>query len=315
MRLNRQGIKMKRLFLFIATMAATLSLSINSQAKDDTVGDGAGLAEMRFAFAYNNLERFLHFCLVSNNCRLNARERVLAGMIGQALPAERQNTKQLQFKTQKEEDFNIGGRLVVAKTGSTVGSPIIINKDMIYSKDVDDQTQAMSEAEAVAVLVHEMGHHHGEKDEDMLDSLGVKVQALSQTRMQRAEKGYLLSNLVVSAFNFGTWDSFALLNVSDGEKVADLSRFVAGAVRCGYGSRLTGTNIANLHWFPGAKQVPGRPNFWILQMRAQAVGFCMAGNQPARPFPRARLIINLVFERRGDRVLYVSDSAYSDREW
>ena len=144
------------------------------------VGNGAGLAEVNFAFAYTNMGRYLDACLASSSCQVTEQEKVTLSYIKAALPLEqaRNAGHPLVFKSEQQESgfFVIDGLLRVAKTGDEVGSSIYVNLDLIYTNETNPP-QPAGVLTATAILIHELGHHQGIKNHQQLDLLGAKVHA------------------------------------------------------------------------------------------------------------------------------------------
>ncbi|MDZ4661695.1 MAG: hypothetical protein SGJ18_08750 [Pseudomonadota bacterium] len=284
-----------------------LLISTPAWSGGDVVNNGAGLAETRFIIVYTNLEAHIELCVLSKTCRLTAIESELLKKIYHSIETERKTKDQLQFRSQKDEDFEIDGQMKVAKTGSHIGDIIYINLNMIYEKNAEGAEQPLSDSETLAILVHEMGHHHGVKDEILLDSLAAKVQASSQGRSQRVELGYLAANVALSALNFGNWERHSQLWASDGKQLIDLNSFVKAAIQCRPGTSLRGSNISNLHW----KLEPLHKDRRVMtfQSRAWLVGFCRGPRGWDRPFVRNVFLTDLTFKITPAGLEYIPGSA------
>lgn len=153
----------------------------------DEVNNGGGLAEKNIQFAYLNMGFYINLCLNTANCKTTSAEQTLLNKIRNGLPAEYQNTRQLQLKSEiaNPGTFIIDQELKLAVTGGKIGSAIYVNTDLIYTKDNRQQLIAMSIAEAVTMLIHEFGHHHDNADHNYLDRLGIKVSmAIHQNILQ-----------------------------------------------------------------------------------------------------------------------------------
>jgi hypothetical protein len=154
------------------------NLTINpAMAGGDLVNNGGGLAERNVLFAYNNLEFSLRLCLDGPSCRLSQMENRILLDIYTHLAAERENAKQIVFLSEKKfpGTFLIDGEMKAAVTGSLVGSVIKINTDLLYFIKKNHMTEGLSVHEAIAMLIHELGHHHGNFSHTELDLLGLKV--------------------------------------------------------------------------------------------------------------------------------------------
>lgn len=172
---------MKRI-KFVVLLLLGIGCGFSAFAGGDLVNNGGGIAEKNFIFAYQRLGHYLNLCLNSELCKLDKSQRSILQKINQGLPAEQKFSNQLQFLSEKSVPgtFMLGGEMKVAKTGSKVGSPIIINIDLIYTKNEMGYFIPVSVSEAVSILVHELGHHYGDYSHTDLDLLGVRVAMMLQ---------------------------------------------------------------------------------------------------------------------------------------
>ena len=86
--------------------------------------------------------------------------------------------------------FNLGadGQHRLAKTGDKPGSPIYINSDLIEVYDEAGRPK-FGLAEAMGIIAHELGHHHGRKDspERELDRFGAQLANHVRQNSEEAE--------------------------------------------------------------------------------------------------------------------------------
>lgn len=170
---------------FVILLHAALATAQIRLGGDD-VGNGGGLAEKNFVMAAQNLEAYSQLCLSLPACRLDESERAVLWAIVQSMPVQRMNKTQLQFLSERARPgfFILQGQPKVAKTGSRIGDPIYINVDLIYMQNGFGGIEAISIPEALAVLIHEYGHHVSQKSHAELDLLGVKVSLFLKNRIQ-----------------------------------------------------------------------------------------------------------------------------------
>ena len=155
-----------------------LLMSFNLLAKGgDLVNNGGGIAERNVLFAYTNLEFSIGLCLDLESCHLSNREHSILKDIYSHLDEEKKNQNQIVFISELKYPgtFIIDGEMKAAATGSTIGSVIRVNTDLLYSIKEHEQIEALSVHEATAMLVHELGHHYGSFTHTELDLLGIKV--------------------------------------------------------------------------------------------------------------------------------------------
>jgi len=238
---------MKRSLIFTLFIGSITSITL-SFAGGDVAGNGGGIAEQNLAFAYTNLDRFLDICLHSNICELNKEETALTENIRAALKSEKTHEHQLIFDSEKKHPgtFLIDGLIRLAKTGDAIGSPIFINTDLLYIKDDSGEVKALDLPTAAAILTHELGHHQGTREHQLLDLLGSKVRRMLKQHTQTINIGKLEASLVQYELN-----DLDQLIVSDGDVMTDLSEKVHAIAKCPFkDSNLVALQLWNLHWNP-----------------------------------------------------------------
>ena len=247
---------MKNILLFTLLALLTFSGAAHARVGGSDAGNGGGIAEKRLTFAYLNLERYLEFCLRGSMCRLSLDEINLLALIRTTLEDERRNPKQLQFVSGREtsDRFEIDGKVRIARTGDAVGSPILINTDLLYWTTTAGR-QALDMATAVSVLVHELGHHHSEKSHEKLDILGSKVQAIVKKQVLESVIWDGNISLQVVQFNLVRNDADKIklhdidqVLIESRDQFANLTHLVLEAVRCPNPAQsIKGLRIYNLH--------------------------------------------------------------------
>lgn len=198
------------------------------------VNNGGGLAEKNILYAYEKLDTYIQLCLKSNTCKLTAEQGSLLLQIARALPQERQS-KQIFFGSEKKTpgSFMIDGNVRVARTGDAIGSPIYINSDLLYTKGDGDSYDPVSIPEAVAILIHEMGHHHGFHGHDELDLLGVRVSLLLQQKFISTPLiPWSPNEISASVLNTNLMNGFPQVLLTVGDEVLDVSSIYAREVHC-----------------------------------------------------------------------------------
>jgi len=199
------------------------------------VNNGGGLAEKNILYAYEKLETYIDICLSSNSCKLTEEQTYLLKKISQALPEERR-TMQISFGSEKQVpgSFMIQGNVRVARTGHTIGSPIYINSDLLYTRGEGGIYEPVTIPEAVAILIHEMGHHHGAYSHEMLDLLGVRVSLLLQQKIISTPLiPWAPNEISASVLNASVLEGFPQVLLTVGDEVLDVSSMYAREVRCG----------------------------------------------------------------------------------
>ena len=229
---------------FIRTLALSACLILPGLARGgDFANNGGGSAEHNFIYAYHLLIHFIENCLQQALCEVSSDDRRVLQAIQTALPREGAAHQLLAFRLPSEEGFILDGAMRVAKTGDRVASPIVINRQMIYELK-DGKPAAMDVPRAAAVLIHELGHHHGIADHSYLDLLGTKLRAflmrsvmtqyfdprLFMSDQATANFPYIPSFTVIYLNPGDRWQPNTRLIVNDSVSAYDLTSLVAASL-------------------------------------------------------------------------------------
>ncbi|MFN8944155.1 MAG: hypothetical protein ACK5WZ_05985 [Pseudobdellovibrionaceae bacterium] len=224
--------------IWIRLLCLTLSLQITLAAKTfaggDFVGNGGGIAEKNFLFALGNIEKYMQLCLELKACRLDYAQQNLLALMIEAMPQEKKQEQVLIFISEKKAPgtFFLDNEVKVAKTGSTIGSPIFINTDLIYSQNSFGAYEAVSISEALAILIHEFGHHVTQTSHEQLDLLGVKVAAFIQNQIQHSPALPWNPSVSASVISFKQKNTFPQILLNVGNDVLDISQEFLNSVYC-----------------------------------------------------------------------------------
>ena len=289
--------------LFLGFLVLTASV-----AGANDKGNGGGTAEKNLLFAYSNLGSFIELCQCAPSvCKIdNAVTFLLLNDIKLSL-TEHSETAELIFDSEMQHPgmFMIDGKIRVAKTGISPGSPIYINSDLLYSQDANGQYTAMDIPMAASVLVHELGHHQKILDHDLLDRVGTVIQLFLMHRIQQigwnpmdpmATDAYQASAIGLG----GQPNTFDQLLISDTQGLTNLTEFLKSKVSCvGYPDAvLSGFVIKNLNWGWGGSANQGTMLFET-PLRFWLVPICKVPGSPAGEFvgrQAAEITLTLVFQ-------------------
>lgn len=209
------------------------NLSIDSSRRGDVMGNGGGLAEQNIVYAYRNINSFIDICMDSRDCRLTDEERIILGKIKANMASEYQRG-QVVFKSERQEPgtFILMGEPKIAKTWLHVGAPIYVNKDLLYQTNTAGKIVPLALSQAVALLIHELGHHHNYTDHTKLDLLGVKVSMALGRDLEKARvlPGY--ENLQAMVINKMGKTTKPKVLMYVGEQIWDLTKIVTNALHC-----------------------------------------------------------------------------------
>ena len=278
-------------------LLAFLFISSFAHAGGDYIGNGGGLAEKNILFAFNNVERYARLCLDVSSCRLTNAERDLLFDILSAMKQE-YKADPVQFASEKKQPgfFLLNGEMKVAKTGSKIGTPIYINRDMIYSRNSFGTVQPMSITDALAILVHEIGHHVSAASHEALDLLGVKVSMFLQNQIQSTPLLPWSDQISATIVQPRGSKSFPQILLNVGDEVLDMSQAFHDTVFCPkmtipililpfpdlqFGNETPeGTIFHNVHWERSEREgLAG--SFTIL---GNLTHFCPTEDQAGQPF-------------------------------
>lgn len=226
--------------------------STQTPAEGWQVGSGGGIAEQNVQFAMETMGYQLYICVEHELCKLTSDEKSLLKKIRDGLSADGKVTTKVHFRSgEKTPDFfEVDGphRLAVAKDGE-----IFFNLDVMYQR-TEQGIHPLSISEALATLVHELGHIHGEKDHVYLANLGIKVQMTMLARTQQvvdmSPENHTFESFA-TAMIFDYWPKVPaprLIVTRDNFRV-DLTEELAEAVKgCRPGDRQKMFYLWNPHW-------------------------------------------------------------------
>jgi len=245
----------------------TLIFCLRAVAGDE-VG-GAGIAENNAMYAWNNLESFLKICLESTDCKLTEKEMGILSKIQASMKKEKQNKNAIEFKAEHLSPgfFFVDGQVRIAKTGYSVGDTIYINTDLCYPAAQAASIPLLPPPDrpldiplAIAILVHELGHHQGERDHTALDVLGGKINSAMRVFIHEVDGGPLRRDLIASSFEpHGTAEGDFIVRLAG--EVRSFRAEALASFHCPQ-SKAESFLLWNLHWL---KETEG---YFPLQARA-----------------------------------------------
>ena len=120
---------MKTILCFVLGLSSLMALAATQ------VGNGGGIAEQNFTFAYLNMKKYFSVCYKTRLCQLSLEEDNIVQALMLRHDKELIAQPQLIFTSSKEspntfDNENHVHRLAV--TGNNVGNEIYINTDFIF---------------------------------------------------------------------------------------------------------------------------------------------------------------------------------------
>ncbi len=239
----------------LLTMLMTL-ISLTSHA-GDRVWNGGGLSEKNILWALVSLNKYIEDCLNGPYCNLTKKERKLLKEIQDIHLREPQGPNFIQFKShfKNEANFDFGEGIRLAKTKLYPGSPILINTDLLYRR-ANNKVIAFTVADAVSLLIHEIGHHTGEKNHTVLDLLGAKVSMVVQKFSEKAPFFPTNDKIQIVSFNSDNHAQFPEILIYVEDEIIDLTKKVQKKLDChdDYRSIPKGATFHNIYWKPFYKR-------------------------------------------------------------
>lgn len=250
---------MKSFLSFAILAVLTISQSALSYENGGgvIVGNGAGIVESNFQYAYQSLKNVINHCLHSNNCNVQKDEHAVLLKLIIILETNANNKERLIFLSEKlNPGFFMTGEAEsnrIAKTFLNPESPIFINIDQLYNAA---GRPTLNFQRIIALLIHELGHQSGVLDHAWLDILGAKVADYSENSTNhfsfRIDDEDLSKNqsLIFSVTNleFPIKSSILIFNWRNTQSI-NLSNTLAASSSCQYESEsFQGTEISNGHF-------------------------------------------------------------------
>ncbi|EQC43835.1 hypothetical protein [Bacteriovorax sp. Seq25_V] len=207
----------KKILLFLILIYSSVTAS-------DVVRNGGGISEQNIIFAFEKLPEFLNICLSQNTCVTNESEVNLIESIVQSYNNEGKNN--IVFKSERKNPgfFVIDGLEKIAITGNRVGDIIYVNTDLLYKKDKNEMTKFFQVSQAVQLLVHELGHHHGDYTHDFLDSVGARVRSFFEGRLAEVFYSPFIFDMSVLSLHGNSYTTNGILILNTGVELISLSK-------------------------------------------------------------------------------------------
>lgn len=220
---------MKKLILFVVTV--TVLVPFYGFA-GGYAGNGGGLVEQNFNFAYSSLPRLIDSSLFTFSQQLSENEKAVLTKIKRIALDNVSNAKRLVFLSGQDhpEIFTTGPNELhrLAVTTNIPGDVIFINGDFLYNDLGDAQ---LSTGEIISILTHEIGHQANQADHQFLDILGSKVRNyyLQNIKSYEIEKNGVA--LLFSSLNQKGSFNTAQLLFQNNSRVINLTGFIQEKIK------------------------------------------------------------------------------------
>lgn len=206
------------------------------------IGNGGGLSESNFAYAYIKSGSILQGCLASAaRCGLGEPGARLAADVLAQLPTEQQTHDQLRFLSSHQHPgfFDIDGVEQTARTHPEVGSLIYINLDHIYPVADDGHKTAVSVDFAVEVLMKQFAFHVDGSDQSVASDMAKKLATFARGRTTILEYGttgmdYIRPlNRPTMTLVTAVHEVQSFLMLADADTAYELTDLVRARLKCG----------------------------------------------------------------------------------
>lgn len=174
----------RRFINFILIVLALFSFNAFGNG-GSVVGNGAGIVESNFRYAYFLINETIASCTENALCQLTTSDIELLNKISLVIEKNINDENNIIFISEKlhpgffttsENETNR-----IAKTGLTPDTPIYINSDLLYSSNGE---VLIDFPNIVGILIHELGHQSGFVDDSILDYLGSKIRYFLSSRIE-----------------------------------------------------------------------------------------------------------------------------------
>ncbi len=215
----------------------------------DIIGNGGGLVEQEFRFAYRRLPRIIATCEESQFCPFTGVERESLIRIKDVASKFLNMKDRLIFLSEsKYPGFFRDSRdaeVRIAKTAFIPGAPIFVNLDLLYIEN----KPSIEFSTMISLLVHELGHQIGIKSHSELDDMGAKLRdyLTQDTRLTSFEVHGGLAQ--VRVFNLQKIDFNAEVFFSYRGTVIPLTSRIRDELSCKRKKSMAiGFELTNSHW-------------------------------------------------------------------
>ena len=265
----------------------------------DIIGNGGGLAEQNFTYALTQLADFIQEAIKEGMVKAEDAEQLK--IIGRQARLEAEKSDKLVFVSGRNNPGLFksadSGEVRLATTGLSADTPILVNLDLLYSKQPDGESEMLPLPVMVASLVHELGHNVGLKDHAYLDFLGARVRRMIEREYNRVSRQLGSGPRVeMVSINLGG-SGLPRLNLMVDETLVPFEQELHQALKCRNGSLPRSARMSNQHWEKPV-DFSGR---WVTPYRAWLALTCVS-EQGRAVLEERDLVLDLVIDTSGEEV-------------
>lgn len=220
-----------------------------AMAGGDIIGNGGGIVEQRMFAAFKDTFRLVSQCLRNLTCPINSVDRNLLERVLQVARQNRHLPESLIFVSSTTYPLFFKdpetGLVRSAKTGFRPELPVFVNREHLYHNG----QPALSSAELIGLLVHELGHQAGEANHTRLDDLGARLAAWVLQGGTLIERRLLGQQTQFQVINPKSPDEWPILWMGWNSQTTPLSSLARAQVQCLASDRTPiGMELSNVHW-------------------------------------------------------------------
>jgi len=214
----------------------------------DIVGNGGGVGEQNFRYAYHKLPAYIQKCTNSNLCPIGKKYQALLREMLPLISNNLQNKDALIFlseerypgffKSENDPEERI------AKTAFLKGSPIFINLDFVYQNVMQSH---LSLHEMAGILVHELGHQLGELSHSTLDELSAQFRSVITDALIEDNTNIFGNQVEIDIYNSMDDSQKSLIELRVNKRMMNVEKQIDTKLMCDKGA-VFGYRIANTHW-------------------------------------------------------------------
>jgi hypothetical protein len=260
----------------------------------DIIGNGGGIAEQDFRFAYSKVPHIVDACLESPFCPIPKKEIELLKNIKKLALVNSENKDKLIFLSETAypgffRDSN-DAQIRIAKTAYIAGAPIFINLDMLYTSG----QSILNFPAIVSVLVHELGHQAKIKSHSLLDELGTRIRGFLLEDTGGIEQSILGNLLKVSFYNLNEANRYSEFMFHYRDNLYSIKNTLREQASCEEENSIPiGFKVSNLHWM---RRINISRGFFVVPMKAWLKVYCLDLNSSAIWVKDSDVLVEILFK-------------------
>lgn len=241
----------KIVLVSIAMLLSTFSIA------DHTVDNGGGIAEQNTLYALKNVDHVIQFCIASpNSCFSGQTHRQALEKVLSHLPSLVNQSEYLSFKTEVEDPRLVqDGQRQWFVTHPTPGSPVIVNRDMIYRSSGTGFSIPYTLGEAFSLVMRIVLYQTSDLDPEESHELSVSIGSFSLARNFRVgccSQTIFHPNRRLDLLNFqrpgpSVNFSYSEAIIKDSVEWTNIDRNIAETLTCPVSETVIGWGFKNIY--------------------------------------------------------------------